>query len=246
MRRARGEQPTVLGIIPARGGSKGILRKNIRALAGKPLLLYTAEAARAAACLSRVLLSTDDPEIAEVGKRAGLEVPFLRPIELAQDSSPMLEVVLHAIRFIQAPGQDYEAVCVLQPTSPLRSAATIDHCISLLWERDVDSVISVRPVPLEYNPHWVYLETPDGLLQPSMSQSPEIPCRQQLPRAFHADGNVFVVRTQTLITQFSLKGQRILAAISPEDEAVDLDTEEQWQSLERRLSRGCEPVLPLK
>jgi CMP-N,N'-diacetyllegionaminic acid synthase len=234
-------QRSVLGIVPARAGSKGITRKNIRMMAGKPLLAYTATAALNACHLSRVLLSSDDPEIAAIGSAAGLEVPFLRPGELALDSTPMVQVVLHAIQWLHARGQDYDAVCVLQPTSPLRSSGTIDRCISLLWERDVDSVISVRPVPAEYNPHWVYFETPAGLLEPSIP-GVEIPCRQQLPRAYHPDGSVFVARTQIVIGERSLKGKRTLGAVSPEQEAVDLDTEEQWQALEQRLKYNHEPA----
>ncbi len=232
----------VLGIIPARGGSKGIPRKNIRLLAGKPLLLYTAVAAREARCLSRVVLSTDDPEIAAVGKAAGLEVPFLRPAELAVDSTAMVDVVVHTLQRLQADGLTYDAVCVLQPTSPLRSAATIERCVSLLWEHDVDSVISVRPVPVEFNPHWVYLEGSEGLLWPSMSDGAEVACRQQLPRAYHADGSVFVTKTEVLLRQRSLKGRRIFGAVSPEHEAADLDSEEQWQALEGRLlAQGMVP-----
>jgi len=225
----------VLGLVPARGGSKGIKRKNARLLAGKPLLAYTADAALGARGLSRVLLSTDDPEIASIGKAAGLDVPFLRPAELAVDSTPMIDVVLHVIRWFQDQGLNYDAVCLLQPTSPLRSSATIDRCISLLWDRSVDSVVSVRPVPTEHNPYWVYFEDADGLLRPSMGDKPEVPCRQQLPRAFHADGSIFLARTKTIVAQHSLKCKRMLAAISPEQEAVDLDTEEQWQALEKQL-----------
>lgn len=234
------QQRTVLGIVPARGGSKGIAGKNIRILGGKPLLAYTASAALGATRLSRVLLSTDDPEIAVIGKAQGLEVAFLRRPELARDSTPMIEVVLDAVRHVQAAGQQYDAICLLQPTSPLRSSATIDRCISLLWQRDVDSVISTRPVPLEYNPHWVYFETADGLLQPCVMNQAEVPCRQQLPPAYHADGSVFVTRTQSLINRLSLRGERTLGVVSPPEEAVDLDTEDQWQSLERRLVRNLD------
>lgn len=235
MAAAQGERRTVLGIIPARGGSKGIPRKNIRPLAGKPLLEYTAAAVLAAKSLSRTILSTEDSQIATIGKSAGLEVPFLRPAELALDSTPMIDVVLHALRWAELERQSYDAVCILQPTSPLRSPATIDRCISLLWERDVDSVVSVRPVPTEFNPHWVYFESTDGLLQSSMKNCPEVPCRQQLPRAFHADGSVFLSRTQTVVEEHTLKGQRLLGVVSPEQEAVDLDTAEQWQALDTRL-----------
>jgi CMP-N,N'-diacetyllegionaminic acid synthase len=231
----------VLGIIPARGGSKGIPRKNIRSLAGVPLLLYTARAALAATSLARVLLSTDDPEIAAVGRTAGLEAPYLRPAELSRDSTPMVQVVLHAIEWAQTCGLEYEAVCVLQPTSPLRSASTIDRCVALLWERDVDSVISVQPVPREYNPHWVYFESQTGLLEPSVGGA-EITRRQDLPPAYHPDGSVFAVKTEVVIREHSLRGKRMVGGISPANEAADLDTEEQWRELEQRLKSLGQPA----
>jgi CMP-N,N'-diacetyllegionaminic acid synthase len=236
----RSAQRAVLGIVPARGGSKGIARKNIRLLGGKPLIAYTASAALKSAYLSRVLLSTDDSEIAEIGKAAGLDVPFLRPAELALDSTPMIDVVLHAIRWVQSRGEEYDAICLLQPTSPLRSAHTIDRCISLLWEQDVESVISVQSVPPEYNPHWVYFEAPNGLLQLSTGESEPIPARQQLPPAYHRDGSVFVAKTQAVIAHGSLYGTKTVGVISPEQGAFDLDTEEQWESLERRLKSAHE------
>lgn len=231
----------VLGIVPARGGSKGIPRKNIRVLAGTPLLVYTARAALKAASLSRILLSTDDPEISAVGRSAGLEAPFVRPAELSLDSTPMVQVVLHAITWTQASGLDYQAICVLQPTSPLRSPAMIDRCVSLLWERDVDSVISVRPVPPEFNPHWTYFESSEGLLEPCIGGA-EITRRQELPPAYHPDGSVFVVKTEVVLREHSLRGKRVLAAVSPENEAADLDTEEQWRDLAKRLKSAPKPT----
>jgi len=226
---------TVLGLIPARGGSKGIVRKNLRLLAGKPLLMHTVEAARASAHLTRVVLSTDDVEIAEVGRRSGVDVPFLRPAELALDSTPMIEVVLHCIRWLQGQGEEYEAVCLLQPTSPLRSAETIDRCISELWQRNADCVVSVRPVPAEHNPHWVYFIEPDGSLHLSTGEAEPISARQLLPAAYHRDGSVFVARTPGVLSRGSLYGPRTIGVVSPEAEAFDLDTEEQWEQLERRL-----------
>ena len=228
-------EPRVLGIVPARGGSKGISRKNIRLLNGKPLLAYTAGAARKSTRLSRVLLSTDDPEIAEIGKSVGLDVPFFRPAELALDATPMIEVVLHAVRWAQAQGENYDAICLLQPTSPLRSAETIDRCLSRLWEGETDSVVSVRPVRPEYNPHWVYFQTHEGLLKPSMGESDPIPARQLLPAAFHRDGSVFAAKMQCVLLHGSLYGSRTAGVVSPEGEACDLDTEEQWELLERNL-----------
>lgn len=225
----------VLGLIPARGGSKGIVRKNLRPLAGKPLLAYAASAARKSRFLSRVVLSTDDPEIAELGRAEKLDVPFLRPAELAQDSTPMIEVVLHCIQWVQQHGDEYDAVCLLQPTSPLRSADTIDRCISELWTRDADCVVSVRPVPIEYNPHWVYFAGPDGALHLCTGEREPLPARQLLPPAYHRDGSVFVAKTQGVLERRSLYGERTIGVISPEAEACDLDTEEQWEVLEQKL-----------
>jgi CMP-N-acetylneuraminic acid synthetase len=225
----------VLGIVPARGGSKGIARKNIRQLDGKPLLAYTAEAALRCERLTTVMLSTDDPEIAQLGKDLGIDVPFLRPADLALDSTPMIEVILHALGWAQSAGKHYDAICLLQPTSPLRTAATIDRCVSRLWEEDVDTVLSVRPVPSEYNPHWVYFETGDGCLRPAVGDLEPISSRQQLPMAYHRDGSVFAARTETVLVRSSLYGLKIIGVVSPAAEACDLDTEEQWRALESRL-----------
>ena len=228
-------QPSVLGLIPARGGSKGIVRKNTRLLAGKPLLAYTASAARKSCLLSRIVLSTEDAEIAHQGRSEHLDVPFLRPAELAEDSTPMIDVVLHCVCWLEEQGEQYDAVCLLQPTSPLRTTETIDRCISELWARDADCVVSVRPVPAEYNPHWVYVAGPDGTLRLSTGESEPIPARQQLPPAYHRDGSVFVARTRGVLERRSLYGERTVGVISPEAEACDLDTEEQWGALEQRL-----------
>jgi CMP-N,N'-diacetyllegionaminic acid synthase len=230
----RGSAFAVLGIVPARGGSQGIRRKNIRLLDGKPLLAFTADAARRSEHLTRVLLSSEDPEIVKVGKAVGLDAPFLRPAELALDSTPMIGVVLHAIRWAKSQGEHYDAICLLQPTSPLRSAQMIDRCIARLWESGADCVISVRPVPKEYNPHWVYLETAEGLLAPCMGSEP-IPARQLLPPAYHPDGGVFAARTEAVLANGTLYGARTVGVVSPVEEACDLDTEEQWEELARRI-----------
>lgn len=239
----QGTKHSVLGIIPARGGSKGIARKNIRLLAGVPLLVYTARAALQSHSLARIVLSTDDPEIARIGKAEGIDVPFLRPSELALDSTPMIDVVRHVLDWVQSQGAHYRAICLLQPTSPLRTAQTIDRCIALLFERDVDSVISVRPVPSEYNPHWVYFQTPSGLLQPGLEGSERISVRQKLPPAFHCDGNVFSTKTEMVLLRNLVYGGRMLGVVSSEEEACDLDTEEQWAALEQKLRYVHESVI---
>src|SRR5438132_5336115 len=137
----------VLGLITARRGSKGIRLKNIRLLCGKSLLQYTAEGALASRRLSEVILSTEDYEIAEIGRQCGLKIPFLRPEELAQDDTPMLPVMEHAVKWLEDRGESYDAICLLQPTNPLRRAEDIDGCIELLESSDADAVVTILPVP---------------------------------------------------------------------------------------------------
>src|SRR5579872_4842684 len=142
----RQEMMRVLGIITARGGSKGIPRKNVALLLGKPLLAYTAEAALASKKLTRTVLSTDDPEIATIGKQLGLDVPFPRPAELAKDDTPTIPVLQDVVRRLEAMGEVYDAILTLQPTNPLRLVSDIDGAIELLERTGADSVISFSDV----------------------------------------------------------------------------------------------------
>ncbi len=228
----------VLGLIPARGGSKGVPRKNIRLLAGRPLLAYTAAAALAARSLARVVLTTEDEEIAAVGRACGLDVPFMRPTELAEDTTPTLPVVIHALQTLEAAGERFDAVCLLQPTNPLRSSADIDSCVELLQE--ADSVLSVLPVPHEYNPHWVYFRDEMGMLRLSTGEATPIARRQDLPPAYHRDGSVYVTRTEVVLTEKSLYGKRILSYLIASERSVNIDTLEDWEKAERMLREaGC-------
>lgn len=224
-----------LGIIPARGGSKGVPRKNIRLLCGKPLIQYTAETALAAQHLSRVILSTEDEEIAAVGRGCGLEVPFMRPVELAQDDTPTLPVVQHAVNWIEAQGDRYDFVCVLQPTNPLRRAEDIDACLAMLQHRDLDCVVSVLPVPHEYNPHWVYWQNEEGLLRLSTEESTPLPRRNDLPPAFHRDGSVYATRRDVLMKEDSLYGKRLGGYLMDPRRHVNIDGPEDWQRAEALL-----------
>lgn len=225
----------IVGLIPARGGSKGVPRKNIRNLRGKPLLAYTAESALAAKFLSRVVLSTEDEEIAEVGRNYGIDVPFLRPFELAQDKTPSLPVVQHALSILEKNGEHFDAVCLLQPTNPLRRSQDIDACIELFIESNADCVVSVLPVPHEYNPKWVFWKDNKGKMSLATGDEEIIPRRQDLPPAFHRDGSVYLTRSEIIIKDQSLYGKNILGyEISPEFSA-NIDTEEDWQRIEKRI-----------
>ena len=225
----------VLGLIPARGGSKGVPRKNIRDLCGKPLLQYTAESARASRLLSRVVLSTDDREIAGIGLKCGLDVPFMRPAELAADAAPSLPVVRHALEWLAAHGDDFDAVCLLQPTHPLRRPGDIDGCIRLLEETGADSVVTVLPVPPEHNPHWVFFREPDGGLRLSTGESRLIPRRQDLPPAFHREGSVYVTRRDVVLKGDSLLGDRVIGFPVDPSGSVNIDTQEDWERAENMI-----------
>ena len=225
----------VLGLIPARGGSKGVPRKNVRLLNGRPLLAYTADAAFAAHRLTRVILSTDNEEIASVGRELGLEVPFIRPSILAQDDTPMLPVVQHALRTIEAAGPAYHAVCILQPTAPFRRPEDIDGCIDLLDRQSADAVITVRPVPPEFNPHWVYLADPNGVLHLSVGGREPLARRQVLPPAYHRDGSVYVTRRDIVLERNSLYGERLYGYEMSSPTHENIDTPDDLARAERLL-----------
>jgi len=225
----------VLGIITARGGSKGIPRKNIRLLGAKPLLKYTAEAALGAKRLARVILSTEDEEIAGVGRECGLDVPFLRPSALARDDTPTLPVLQHAVRALEKGGESYDAICLLQPTTPFRGSEDIDACVQLLAESGADCVVTVLPVPTEHNPHWVYFRNRDGLLHLSTGEETPIPRRQMLPPAYHREGSVYVTRRDILMERNSLYGSRVAGHLIDGSKSVNLDTPGDWERAEALL-----------
>lgn len=228
----------VLGLIPARGGSKGVRRKNIKLLCGKPLLYYTAKAALASRKLARVILSTDDEEVAQVGRECELEVPFFRPIELAQNDTPTLPVAQHAVRWMEENNEHFDALCLLQPTNPMRRVADIDACVELLEQTNADAVATVLPVPAEYNPHWVYFQDESGFLRLSTGETAPIPRRQELPLAYHREGSVYVVRRDVLMVDGSFYGARFAGYEIPSERSVNIDSPEDWERAERLL-RSC-------
>lgn len=224
----------VLGLIPARGGSKGVPGKNVRPLGGRPLLTYTIDSARESHRLTRTILSTDDPVIADVGLDAGVEVPFLRPPELAQDDTPTLAVVIHALGSLGA--ASFDAVCILQPTSPLRAPGLIDRCIELLDTSGADAVMTVVEVPHEHNPHWVWFGDDDGHLHLATGEREPLPRRQLLPPAFCRDGSVYVTR-RSVLESGSLYGGTVRGIVVDGKSTVNIDDLEDWERAEQLLGR---------
>ncbi len=223
----------VLGLIPARGGSKGVPRKNVRLLGGKPLLALTAETALQSRKLTRVVLSTEDREIAAIGRGLGLEVPFLRPAELALDTTPTLPVIQHVLHGLD---EEFEAVCLLQPTNPLRRLADIENCIDLLENTNADAVVSVLPVPDKFNPHWVFRRESSGQMFLVTGETQPITRRQDLPTVFYRDGSIYVTKTKVLLEQNSLYGNDVRGYPMNPAHSINIDTEEDWQELERRYN----------
>lgn len=226
----------VLGLVPARAGSKGVPGKNTRLLAGRPLLAYTADAALAAERLDRVVLSTEDPAIARLGEELGLEVPFLRPPSLAEDDTPMLAVLRHALDELEGSdaGEPYEAVCLLQPTSPVRAPGLVDRCVERFEATGADAVVTMVPVPAEHNPHWVYVAGPDGRLVLATGDAEPLSRRQDLPPAWHRDGCVYVLSAAG-IRAGRPYGDRVEAVVQDPDRLVNIDDLEDWARAETLL-----------
>lgn len=229
-------ETNILAIIPARGGSKGIPGKNIKLLGGKPLLQYTVEAARESRLLSRVILSSEDTAIIEVAKALEVEVPFVRPAHLATDRSGSLEVVQHALEYFKERGVFFDAVCLLQPTTPFREPGSIDTAIAQFLSKDYDSLISVRKVPDEFNPHWVFEPDKNGSLKVATGEKEIINRRQDLPSAYFRDGSIYLTKTNVILKQNSLYGNKIGYVVSEGEKYVNVDTTKDWERAETLIN----------
>jgi len=215
----------ILGVIPARGGSKGLRRKNLRTLAGKPLVAHAIEAARASRCLSRAIVSTDDEEIAAVARAWGGDVPFLRPARLGGDDVAQIDVVRHAVFAVEAEsGARVDVVVLLQPTAPLRTADDIDATVALLLESGADAAFTVSE-PLHDNPHVAYTLDEGGRAHPLHPTGVAATRRQVLPRTYVRNGAVYAARRETIIGKHSFYGDDARAHVIPPERAINIDSE---------------------
>jgi CMP-N-acetylneuraminic acid synthetase len=214
----------VLGIVTARGGSKGIPRKNIVPLLGKPLLAYTAEAALLCKRLTRTVLSTEDHEIARVGRECGLDVPFLRPPELARDETPTIPVLQDVVRKLEEAGERYDTILTLQPTNPLRRPEDIDGAIELLERTGADSVISFVDVGEKHPARMKCVASDSRVIDPPFAEQFEGQRRQDLPKLYLREGSIYLTRRAVLMEQNSLKGRDCRAWIIPPERACNIDT----------------------
>ena len=212
----------VLGIITARGGSKGIPGKNLVKVCGKSLLAYTAEAALQSK-LNQVVMSTDDLEIAAEARRLGVDVPFMRPAALAQDDTPTLPVLQDVVTRLEATGKKFDAIFTLQPTNPLRLSSDIDGAIELLERSGADSVIGFSDVGERHPARMKTIDANGRVEEPTFAEQFEGQRRQDLPKYYLRDGAVYLTRRDVLMNQNSIKGHDCRAWLIPKERALNID-----------------------
>ena len=227
----------VVSIIPARSGSKGLPGKNINEFAGKPMIAWTIEASRNAACVARTIVSTDGTEIADVAREHGAEVPFMRPSELAEDHFSTDDVMIHAIEWLRDDmGRLPEYVCLLQPTSPLGSAEDIDAALAIMRDNDADAVVSVFESP--NHPYLAKAVTETGYLKWFVEVEAKYRRRQNFSECYCLNGAIYVLRTELFVRDRSFQPQKTLPYVMPPQRSMDIDDRWNFQ-LAELVQRGA-------
>lgn len=211
----------ILAVIPARGGSKGLPGKNIRELAGKPLIAWSIEAGRQSRYVDQLTISTDSPAIARVAREWGGDVPFLRPAELATDEAKGIDAILHAVRWHRENSQVFDLILVLQPTSPLRTAEDIDRAIELLFEKNASAIVSVCPT--DHHP-WLANTLPEGgsmkeFLRPEVQNTN----RQSLPNFYRLNGAIYLADISFLEETCTFIADGTIAFPMAAEKSIDID-----------------------
>lgn len=232
------ESNRVMALIPARGGSKGIPGKNIKEFNGRPLIAYTIVAARNSEYVDSTIVTTDSSEIAQIAMRYGAEVPFLRPPELAQDTSKTIDAVVHARDAMEALGRSHDVIILLQPTSPLRRAEEIDSAVETFFSHGELGLASVSEVA--ENPVLTRRIDLSGVMHPILPISSTVR-RQDMPQFWHVDGAIYINRTEDLTSETSLNDNPI-AFVMPKLRASDIDSIEDFLRAEEILSELGDPL----
>lgn len=217
-------EKSILAIIPARGGSKGVLNKNIKKLDGMPLISYTVNMANDSKYIDRVIVSTDSEKIADVSLSFNAEIPYLRPDELATDTSSTVDAILHLINYLEnKEGKLPQYVCLLQCTSPFRTKENIDEAIELLFKnKEFDGVISVEET--DDNPYWSNIIGKNGNLKYFIPEGKKILRRQELPKVYKNNGAIYLIKTEVLLKEKTFETDNIMAYIMSKESSIDIDT----------------------
>ena len=213
----------MLAVIPARGGSKGVIGKNIKELAGKPLIAYTIESALASKIFEKVIVSTDSEEIADIAKKNGAQVPFIRPDDLSGDMVSSDDVIIHALDFYKQQGVEFSSVCKLQPTSPLRNSEHLKEAYHLFCEKKADFLVSV--CECEHSPLWSGVLDENMGLDNFIGDNVKRVCRQELPIFYRLNGAIYMGLTKALYENRSFLGKNGFAYIMKQDVSIDIDSE---------------------
>lgn len=230
------EKKNILGLIPARGGSKGIRGKNIRPLLGKPLIAYTIESALKSGVLGRVIVSTDSLKIKKLSQRYGAECPFLRPASLARDDTPMISVIRQAVKFMEERENFFpEIIVLLQPTSPLRRPAHIKGALDIFLESRADSLVSLCEA--RYSPYWM-AKLIEGKVVSVARDSQRYTRRQDLPLFYRFNGAIYIAKRDLAMKRDNTLTKNTSALIMKEEDSVDIDTELDFQLAELILKNS--------
>ena len=211
-----------IAVIPARGGSKGVPGKNIKLLYDKPLIAYTIEAAIQSQRFDHVIVSTDSKEIAEVSQKWGADIPFLRPDYLSGDAVSSDDVILHALEYYEMQGINFDIVCKLQPTSPLRTSEHIKEAFNLLYEKDSDYVVSV--CECEHSPLWTGVLGADNSMDCFMKEQDKTACRQTLPKYYRLNGAIYMGKVDLYKKNGNFLGKNATAYIMEQRDSIDIDS----------------------
>ena len=223
----------ILGLIPARGGSKGVPGKNIKLLAGKPLIAWTIKQAKSSKYIDEVIVSTDDEEIRDISRKCGAEVPFLRPKELAQDNSKIVDVILHLVEWFDTNNEKFDMIAMLQPTSPLRSPRDINTAVELLFTKNAQAIISMCEV--EHNPLWVNTLPGNRCLKDFLKEEAVNKNRQELRTFYWPNGAIYLFYCDYIRRQRSFWGNETYAYIMPRERSIDIDDEIDFEFAELLL-----------
>lgn len=226
----------MLAVIPARGGSKGVPGKNIRELAGEPLIAYTIKAACEAGIFSKIIVSTDSGGIADIAVRYGAEVPFLRPASISGDTTSSDAVIMHALDYYEELGVRFDMVCKLQPTSPLRNSVHLREAWNLFHERQPDFLVSV--CECEHSPLWTGVLGNDLCMDEFISEEVKRSCRQTLPVYYRLNGAIYMARAERFRQNKSFFGKNGIAYIMGQEDSIDIDSELDFKIAEMVMEKG--------
>lgn len=228
--------PKVLGLIPARMGSKGVPGKNMKLLGGTPLIQYTIEPALQSELLDTIFVSTDCPDTVGFAKCFnGITAPFVRPARLATDDAPMIDVVIHALDYAERTGYCFEYVLLLQPTCPFRTPGIIDDTIRHVIQQKADSLVTVRKIPDPFNPFWAYTFHSNGFEHAIPGADRRMVTRRQdLPATYHRDGEIYIART-SLIRKRQITGGKLAGWQNDHEFGINIDTPADWARAEMLL-----------